>query len=136
MPERLRRNRPHPLRQRRGGPGLGVDSTPSPRPRGHPRYGGYVGNFDDLTDRVFKLYAGGEHTSALSLAESGFEQFPNRLATLTYWCACLRSLLGDPASALEDFKDGLAAGLWWRSRRCARTRTWTACDSSMPSRPF
>jgi hypothetical protein len=43
-----------------------------------------VGNFDDLTERVFELYAGGEHTSALSLAESGFEQFPNRRATLTY----------------------------------------------------
>jgi dienelactone hydrolase len=80
---------------------------------GHPGYGGHVGSFDDLTDRVFKLYAGGEHASALSLAKSGFEQFPNRRATLIYWCACLKSLLSDPASALEDFKDGLAAGLWW-----------------------
>ena len=81
--------------------------------QGHPGYGGHVGNFDDLTERVLELYRGGEHTSALSLAESGFEQFPNRRATLTYWCACLKSLLGDPASALEDFEDGLAAGLWW-----------------------
>ena len=72
-----------------------------------------MGDFDDLTDRVFKLYASGEHASALSLAESGFEQFPNRRATLIYWCACLKSLLGEPASALEDFRDGLAAGLWW-----------------------
>ena len=72
-----------------------------------------MGNFDDLTDRVFELYTGGEHASALSLAESGFEQFPNRRATLTYWCACFKSLLGDPASVLEDLKDGLAAGLWW-----------------------
>jgi hypothetical protein len=72
-----------------------------------------VGDFNDLTDRVFKLYAGGEHASGLSLAESGFEQFPNRRATLTYWCACFKSLLGNPASALDDLKDGLAAGLWW-----------------------
>ena len=72
-----------------------------------------MGNFDDLTDEVFTLYAGGEHASALSLAESAFEQFPNRRATLIYWCACLKSLLGEPASALEDLKDGLAAGLWW-----------------------
>jgi dienelactone hydrolase len=72
-----------------------------------------VGNFDDLTDRVFKLYAAGEHASALSLAESGFEQFPTRRATLTYWRACFKSLLGDPASALNDFRDGLTAGLWW-----------------------
>jgi dienelactone hydrolase len=72
-----------------------------------------VGNFDDLTGKVFELHAGGEHASALSLVESRFEQFPNRRATLIYWCACLKSLLGDPASALEDFKEGLAAGLWW-----------------------
>jgi hypothetical protein len=72
-----------------------------------------VGDFDDLTDRVFKLYASGEHASALSLAESCFKQFPNRRATLIYWCACLKSLLGESASALEDFREGLAAGLWW-----------------------
>lgn len=76
-------------------------------------YGGFVGNFDDLAERVFELHARGEHASALSLARSGFEQFPDRRATLTYWCACLKSLLGDPASALDDFEEGLAAGLWW-----------------------
>jgi dienelactone hydrolase len=75
--------------------------------------GNFVGNFDDLSDKVFALHAGGEHASALSLVESGFEQFPDRRAMLTYWSACLKSLRGDPASALEDFKEGLAAGLWW-----------------------
>ena len=72
-----------------------------------------MGNFDDLSDKVFELHARGEHASALSLVESRFEQFPDRRAMLTYWCACLKSLLGDPASALDDFEGGLAAGLWW-----------------------
>jgi predicted esterase len=72
-----------------------------------------VVDFDDLSDRVYELHAGGEHASALSLVESGFEPFPTHQATLTYWRACFKSLLGDPASALEDLKDGLSAGLWW-----------------------
>lgn len=70
-------------------------------------------NFEELSDHVYKLYSDGAHASALSLVESEFERFPSRRATLTYWRACFKSLLGDPASALVDLQKGLGEGLWW-----------------------
>ena len=75
-----------------------------------------MGNFDDLSDKVFELHADGEHASALSLVESGFEQLPDRRATLTYWSACLKSLLGDPASALKTSRKGWPRGCGGQSR--------------------
>ena len=61
-----------------------------------------MGDFDELSDRVFKLYASGEHASALSLAESGFEQFDARRSELDALSSALDSLQArTPADSLR-----------------------------------
>jgi hypothetical protein len=75
--------------------------------------GATVSEFDDLQERVFTLYAGQRFEEIHRLLDGAVERFPNRPSRITFWQACIDSLLGDPKRALERLRRGAEEGLFW-----------------------
>jgi hypothetical protein len=72
-----------------------------------------VSEFDDLQERVFALYAERRFEEIHRLLDGAVERFPNRPSRITFWQACIDSLLGDPKRALERLRRGAEEGLFW-----------------------
>jgi hypothetical protein len=75
--------------------------------------GATVSEFDDLQERVFALYAERRFEEIRRLLDGAVERFPNRPSRITFWQACIDSLLGDPRLALERLNRGAEGGLFW-----------------------
>ena len=84
---------------------------------GRAWYESRMADFDDVLERVHRLYTEREYQAGRSLVGSSFESFSEHRATLIYWRACFDALLGEPGKALEDLQEGLASGLWWAEPR-------------------
>jgi hypothetical protein len=69
--------------------------------------------FDDLRERVFALYAERRFVEMRGLLDGAAERFPSRRSAITYWKACIDSLLGDPMQALQRLRRGAEEGLFW-----------------------
>jgi dienelactone hydrolase len=63
--------------------------------------------------RLFALYQAAEYEQALEEVREGAGRFPERVATTTFWRACLESRSGDPEAALATLREGVDHGLWW-----------------------
>jgi dienelactone hydrolase len=72
-----------------------------------------VSEFDDLQERVFALYAERRFEEIHRLLDGAVERFPNHPSRITFWQACIDSLLGDPKRALERLRRGAEEGLFW-----------------------
>jgi len=72
-----------------------------------------VSEFDDLQERVFALYAERRFEEMRGLLDKAVERFPNRPSRITFWQACVDSLLGDPKLALQRLNLGAKKGLFW-----------------------
>lgn len=75
--------------------------------------GDNVSEFDDLQERVFALYAERRFKEMHALLDGAVDRFPKRSSRITFWQACVDSLLGDPERALERLSRGAAEGLFW-----------------------
>ncbi|HLX40089.1 MAG TPA: hypothetical protein VKR42_06130, partial [Ktedonobacteraceae bacterium] len=69
-------------------------------------------SFDDFATRADKLYEAGEYAQAYDLATREASHFPEELARITYWRACLAAVLGRTDTALQILQDWSAAGYW------------------------
>jgi pimeloyl-ACP methyl ester carboxylesterase len=72
-----------------------------------------MSEFDDLRERVFALYAERRFVEMRGLLDGAAERFPSRRSAITYWKACIDSLLGDPTQALQRLRRGAEEGLFW-----------------------
>lgn len=72
-----------------------------------------MSQFDDLRERVFALYAERRFVEMRGLLDGAAERFPSRRSAITYWKACIDSLLGDPTQALQRLRRGAEEGLFW-----------------------
>jgi hypothetical protein len=72
-----------------------------------------VSEFDDLGERVTALYAERRFGEIRGLLDGAVERFPNHRSLITYWQACIDSLLGDPKQALERLRRGAEEGLFY-----------------------
>jgi hypothetical protein len=72
-----------------------------------------VNEFDDLQERIFALYAERRFDEMRGLLDGAIQRFPNRPSRITFWRACVDSLLGDPILALERLNRGAEKGLFW-----------------------
>jgi hypothetical protein len=72
-----------------------------------------MSSFDDLQKRVFALYTAKRFEEIRGLLDGAVERFPNWRSRITYWEACIDSLLGDPKLALERLRSGAEEGLFW-----------------------
>jgi dienelactone hydrolase len=72
-----------------------------------------VNDFEDLQKRVFALYANGRFAEIPELLDGAVDRFPNWRSRITYWQACIDSLLGEPERALERLRRGAVEGMFW-----------------------
>jgi hypothetical protein len=72
-----------------------------------------MGEFEDFRDRVFALYSDGQYEGLHALLDGAVERFPNGRSRITYWQACVDSLLGEPRRALERLSRGADEGMFW-----------------------
>jgi hypothetical protein len=72
-----------------------------------------VNEFEDLQKRVFALYADGRFAEIPELQDGAVDRFPNWRSRITYWQACIDSLLGEPERALERLLRGADEGMFW-----------------------
>jgi predicted esterase len=73
--------------------------------------------FDEVAGAVFRLYGERRYAEALTLARHASERFPERGATISFWAACLLSLLGEHDNAVAVLADGIERGDWWSEGR-------------------
>jgi acetyl esterase/lipase len=72
-----------------------------------------VGEFEDFQEHVFALYSDRHYEELHTLLDGAVERFPNRRSRVTYWQACVDSLLGEPRRALERLSRGADEGMFW-----------------------
>jgi hypothetical protein len=72
-----------------------------------------VNEFEDLQKRVFALYADERFAEIPELLDGAVDHFPNWRSRITYWQACIDSLLGEPERALERLRRGADEGMFW-----------------------
>jgi hypothetical protein len=72
-----------------------------------------VSEFEDFRDRVFALYSDGHYEELRALLDGAVERFPNGRSRITYWQACVDSLLGEPERALDRLRRGADEGMFW-----------------------
>lgn len=72
-----------------------------------------MSEFDDLGERVTALYTERRFGEIRGLLDGAVERFPNHGSLITYWQACIDSLLGDPKQALERLRRGAEEGLFY-----------------------
>lgn len=72
-----------------------------------------MSQFDELRERVFALYAERRFEEMRGLLDGAIDRFPKRRSRITYWQACVDSLLGDPKHALQRLQRGAEEGLFW-----------------------
>lgn len=72
-----------------------------------------MSEFDDLRERVFALYAERRFEGIRVLLDGAVERFPSHRSAVTYWQACIDSLLGYPLQALQRLHRGAQEGLFW-----------------------
>lgn len=70
-------------------------------------------DFFERTDLLFTLYEEGKYADALAVAEQAAVDFPEMDSRVMFWKICLQNMNGQPAEALQTFKDALARGMWW-----------------------
>ena len=73
--------------------------------------------FDEVAGVVFRLYGERRYAEALTLARHASERFPERGATISFWAACLLSLMGEHDNAVAVLADGIERGDWWNEGR-------------------
>lgn len=75
--------------------------------------------FPNLRAQVFALYEQQAWAEALVLLEQHAPAFaePSEAASVVFWQACFRSLLGRTDEALDTLESGLGRGLWWAEQR-------------------
>ncbi len=69
--------------------------------------------FDELQERVFALYGQQRFEQMRELLAAAPERFPHRCSRVTYWQACVDSLLGEPEKALQRLRDGAEQAPFW-----------------------
>jgi predicted esterase len=72
-----------------------------------------MSEFEDFRDRVFALYSDGQYEKLAALLDGAAERFPARRGRITYWQACVDSLLGEPRRALDRLSRGADEGMFW-----------------------
>jgi hypothetical protein len=72
-----------------------------------------VNEFEDLQERVFSLYSDGRFAEIGELLDGAVDRFPNWRSRITYWQACIDSLIGEPERALERLLRGADDGMFW-----------------------
>ncbi len=73
--------------------------------------------FDEVAGAVFRLYGERRYAEALTLARDASARFPDRGATISFWTACLLSVLGEHGDAVAVLADGIERGEWWSEGR-------------------
>jgi predicted esterase len=69
--------------------------------------------FHEIATDIFALHEAGRFRDALDRVEAAAPSFPDRAEAIVYWRACLHTLLGESGTAIEAFRSGIEAGLWW-----------------------
>jgi dienelactone hydrolase len=72
-----------------------------------------VESFESLSDRIAERYAAGRFREALEDLDRRAAEHPDHVADLTFFRACLVSLLGRPVEAVEALRVALDRGSWW-----------------------
>ncbi len=72
-----------------------------------------MGEFEDLQERVFALYADDQFEKIRDLLSGALERFPDHRSRITFWVACIDSQLGHAGRALETLRGGAEAGMFW-----------------------
>lgn len=72
-----------------------------------------MAEFDVLQERVFALYVDQRFGEIRELLDGAVERFPRWRSRITYWQACVDSLLGNPELAVERLRRGAEAGMSW-----------------------
>lgn len=70
-------------------------------------------SFEALSDRIAARYAAGSFENALDDLDRRASDHPGHVADLAFFRACLVSLVGRPAEAVETLRAGLDRGCWW-----------------------
>ena len=65
--------------------------------------------FDDL----LKAYEAHDYRRGLRIARAAHDERPEAHERTFYWLACMHSLLGNQADAIESLEEGLSEGAWW-----------------------
>jgi predicted esterase len=73
--------------------------------------------FDEVAGAVVRLYGERRYAEALTLARDASGRFPKRRATISFWIACLLSLIGEHDDAVAVLADGIERGEWWSEGR-------------------
>jgi hypothetical protein len=87
-----------------------------------------VNEFEDLQKRVFALYADGRFAEMPELLDGAVDRFRNWRSRITYWQACMDSLLGEPERALGRLRRGAPGHLEGSGRR-GRGYWWVECGT-------
>lgn len=69
--------------------------------------------FQELTNKMMRLYTDSKYADALLLIEQNADRFPEQSARTTFWKMCLLSLCGRADDVISVFQHGLDSGLWW-----------------------
>ncbi len=88
--------------------------------------------FDELRDRVYELYGEGRFEEIGALIDGAVERFPDHRSSITYWQACIDSLLGDPEGAVLGLWRGAEDGMFW-PENSLRTDPDLTAARSLPS---
>ncbi len=73
--------------------------------------------FDEVARAVFRLYGERRYPEALTVARDASGRFPDRRAAISFWIACLLSLMGEHDNAVAVLADGIERGEWWSEGR-------------------
>lgn len=73
----------------------------------------HFSNFNELQDRIQKLYQNGDYAAALDLATSQTGSFPEQLPLLSYYQIAMTALAGKPQQAIATFRTLLDSGFWY-----------------------
>lgn len=72
-----------------------------------------MNEFEDLQERVFTLYSDGRFAEIREVLDGAVDRFPNRRSRITFWQACMDSMLAEPERCLERLLRGADEGMFW-----------------------
>lgn len=72
-----------------------------------------MGSIEEHAADMMRAYEAREYRKALRGVRAAHAEHPEAHGKTFFWIACLQSLLGAQADAVEALEDGLAEGLWW-----------------------
>jgi predicted esterase len=68
--------------------------------------------YEEFRNQVFRRYTSRDYAPALAMLKEHAGEYPENVATLLYWRACLEGLLNNSGAALRTLKELIVRGLW------------------------